>query len=409
MNRSKVDVAQLQKRDPETWASLLRLELGDERVGVTAVAAEPVRISGKSPYRHPVTRYVLTLEGYEDPISFIGKLTNRDETIFYQHLSARLPDLAPHCLFSHLADEQGWLILEDVPNDFAPIAWTPNDVEMLVEQMASLHATFWQQEETLNQFALPHFIQGKNYTWEQLRREKAIYFDKGPATLLSEHAIQNAGRLATTLLEAANGLSVIRSLGGWPGILSESHMDAVADLLDDPVPMLEPLRRLPTTLFHGNPHAHHWHISLFNEYRLLDWHALRVGPGIFDLVSFIEQFDLLYESDNRAQIIVRPERPITDETMIDSYLLTMSARLGQAFDARAARQAIPAARCLHVLSSWLPHFAGWFSDMPNKYTWQKVNHMSDEQLAGTVFHAIIHFRPYLSGVFDRFLRAYKTL
>jgi len=409
MGQSQVDVAQLQKRDPAAWSELLRLDLEDSSVLVTAVAAEPIRISKTGHYRHHVNRYILTLDGCSDPITLIGKLTNREETIFYEELSVHLPTLTPRCLYTHLHEDHGWVVLEDVANDFTAAAWTPDDAEALVEQLASLHIFFWQRGAELASMGLPHFIEGKTYTWEELRRDQAVYFEHGPATILSQHAIHNAGRLATTLLEAANGLTVIRSLGGWPGILSESHMTAVADLLDDPVPMLEPLKRLPPTLFHGNPHAHHWHISLLGDYRLLDWHDLRIGPGLFDLVSFMEQFDLLYENDSRSQIVIRQERPITDETLIDSYLLTMSARLGAEFDARAVRLAIPAARCLYVLTSWLPHFASWFSDMPNKYTWQKVNHMSDEQLAGTAFHSIIHFRPYLSGVFDRFLQAYKTL
>ncbi|MBK8984580.1 MAG: hypothetical protein IPM39_00625 [Chloroflexi bacterium] len=409
MKQSQVDVVQLQKRDPAAWTALLRMDLEDEAVVVTAVTAEPIRISPKGHYQRHVNRYILTLEDYPDPITFIGKLTNREETIFFQELSDHLPDLTPRCLFAHLDHDHGWLVLEDVPNDYPAAAWTPTDAEALVEQMAGLHAFFWQREEDLLRLKLPHFIEGKEYTWEELRRNQAVYFEQGPAAILSQHAIHNGGRLAPTLLSAANGLTVIRSLGGWPGILGESHMDAVADLLDDPVPMLQPLKRLPSTLFHGNPHAHHWHLSLMGDYRLLDWHDLRIGPGLIDVVSFMEQFDLLYENDNRSQIIIRPERYITDETMIDSYLLTMSARLGAEFDARAIRQALPAAHCWHVLSSWLPHFANWFSDMPNKYTWQKINHMSDEQLAGTVFHSIIHFRPYLSGVFNRFLHAYKTL
>jgi len=414
MGQSQLDVGQLQKRDPAAWSSLLRLDLEDANVQVTAVTAEPLRVSPKGHYRHHVNRYILTLEGCSDPITLIGKLTNRVETLFYEELSVHLPALTPRCLYTHQSEGQshedgGWIVLEDLPNDYAAAAWTPTDVELLIEQMATLHTFFWQRADELRDVGFPHFVEGKDYTWEELRRDQAVYFEQGPATVLSQHAIHNAGWLAPTLLEAANGLTVIRSLGGWPGILGESHMQAVADLLDDPVPMLEPLKRLPGTLFHGNPHAHHWHISLLGDYRLLDWHELRVGPGIFDLVSFMEQFDLLYENDSRSQIVIRQERPLTDETIIDSYLLTMSARLGSDFDARAARLAIPAARCLYVLSSWLPHFASWFSDMPNKYTWQKINHMSDEQLAGTAFHSIIHFRPYLSGVFDRFLQAYKTL
>jgi hypothetical protein len=65
-------------------------------------------------------------------------------------------------------------------------------------------------------------------------------------------------------------------------------------------------------------------------------------------------------------IYVRGSEPADEETIIDSYILAMSMRLGNRFPARLVRQAIPAARCLHVLSQWFPLFATWFSDMPNK-------------------------------------------
>lgn len=75
---------------------------------------------------------------------------------------------------------------------------------------------------------------------------KRPLFEQGVA--LSRHAIHSAGRLAPLFLRAANGLVVMRALDGWPGVMGESHLSAVADLLDDPVPMLAPLLDLPLTL-----------------------------------------------------------------------------------------------------------------------------------------------------------------
>ncbi|MCP4429098.1 MAG: hypothetical protein GY803_31825, partial [Chloroflexi bacterium] len=132
-------------------------------------------------------------------------------------------------------------------------------------------------------------------------------------------------------------------------------------------------------------------------------------PSVCDLVSFVDQFDMLYGGDGRWPIQLRPEWPITEETMIDSYLLSLSTQLGDKFNARDMRLALPAARCLHVLTNWFPYFANWFSDMPNKFTWQKVNRMSDEELINTTFQPMVGFRPYLTGVFQRFLRAYRML
>ena len=409
MNTPQVDVAQLQNRDPDAWSSLLREVLVTDDVVVTAVTAEPLRTAKNAPYDHPVSRYHVALANHTDPITFIGKHTNRAEIQFYQRWSLDFPDLAAPCHYLHAHERGGWLILDDIPNDFPPLKWTPQHAEHLIEQLADLHTLYWQNPDVLTRMALPHFVEGQNTTWEDLVEAHPAYFEQGPAAILSEHAIHHAGRLADTFLKAANGLLVMRSLDGWPGILSESHLTAVADLLDDPVPMLEPLKNLPLTLVHGNPHSHHWRLTLFDESYLLDWHQAVVGPGVLDLVSFTEQFDLIFEKGDPSRLLVRQERPLSDETMIDSYLLTMSARLGTKFDSRAVRRAIPAARCLHVLTHWLPHFATWFTQMPNKYTWQKVNRLTDAQLTETPYRAMIPFRPYLAGVFHRFLQSYKTL
>lgn len=409
MDQPKLDVAQLQKRDPVAWTALLRNQSEAEDVIVTAVSAEPLRKPAGNGCHQHVNRYLVALARHSDPITFIGKRTGPIETYFYQYIAPLIPGLAPRCWFTHLAADEGWVILDDVPNHRPPERWAPEDIEAVIDDMTSLHATFWRQQQQLQSGGLPHFIDEKQYSWRQLRREQAVYFEEGPAAAISEHSIKSAGRLAPLLLQAANGLVVIRSLGGWPGILGESHLAAAADLLDDPVPLLEPLRNLPLTLIHGNPHTYHWHLTLFGERRLLDWQKVMIGPGIYDLIYFLEQFELLYKSSAAWHVDVRQERPATEETIVDSYMLAMSRKLGSQFNARAARQAIPAARCLYVLTNWFPYFAGWFSEMPNKYTWQKINRMNDEQLAGTNFQSIVHFRPYLASVFRRFLRAYRTL
>src|SRR5690606_41890300 len=101
--------------------------------------------------------------------------------------------------------------------------------------------------------AIPHFLRRAegSYSWDEWRRSESSLLEEGPAAVLSRHAVRNAGRLAPHFLRAANGLVVIRDLGGWPGVLGESHLAAAADLLDDPVPMLAPLLDLPVTLLHG--------------------------------------------------------------------------------------------------------------------------------------------------------------
>lgn len=409
MEKSRLDVAQLQRRNPAAWTDLLHLEPELSDVVVTAVTAQPLYKTHTDHLETRVVRYLLDLDGCSDPVSLIGKQTNRSELIFYRDIAAQVPDLAPRCWFTHLDGHKGWIVMDDVPDDYPPAVWTGNDVEAIIHDLSRLHAHYWQQNSRMQSLGLGHFIGKRKYTLAELKQNHEIYFEEGPAAILSEHAIASGGELAPLLLQAANGLSVIRSLDGWPGILGESHLAAAADLLDDPLPMLQPLRDLPVTLLHGNPFSYHWRSTFLGERRLIDWQKTAVGPGICDLVNFMEQFDLLYAGSKRWPMQMRPEWPLNEETMVDSYLLSLSAKLGAEFNARAMRQAISAARCLYVIINWFPYFAGWFADMPNKYTWQKVNRMTDEQLMGTAFEPIAGFRPYLAGVFQRFLQSCRML
>lgn len=413
MNESQVDVIQLQKRDPQAWTVLLSSQEGLEDVIVTAVVAQPLQNwwSTRTDSRH-LTRYLVSLANHSDPIPFISKTTNLTEAYFYQDLAKSAPTIAPRCWYSHITEDQGWIVLDEVPNHVQVSLWSPEDVDIAIKQMAKLHVAFWDQPDLTRHYKwLNHIIgrEEKLYTWEELQQDYSVFFDQGPAALLSDHALQHVGRLAPKFLQAANGLAVLKALGGWPGVLGESHLAAIADLIDDPVPMLEPLQRLPATLLHGSLSAFHCHITFFEDHRLLDWQNLVVGPGICDLIYFHEQLDLIYSPNNFPQYVFQKKPPVTAETLIDSYLLTMKAQLGGLFDSREMRMAIPAARCLYVLTNWMPYFATWFDKMPNKYVWQRVNRMPQVELDQPGLENMIGLGPQLRQVFQRFLQAYRML
>lgn len=406
MSRSQVDVTQLIQRDPAAWTAVLHRQPDLDGVTVTAVVGQPIRQDASDHPFPTLIRYRLTLADHSDPITCIGKRTTATEAHFYHELAPEIPQ-APRCWFAHIVGEDGWVVIDDVPHQIPPQKWSSDDALALIDDLAHLHAAYWEQEALEEYPWLPHFVEqeASRYTWEELESTEEIYFAEGPGATLSEHAVYHLGRLAPTFLRAANGLHVMRSLNGWPGILGESHMRAAAELLDDPVPMLERLHDLPLTLLHGNPHNYHWAVTLFDDRRLLDWNRTQMGPAVIDLVKFVEQFNLLFARGGRRRMYLRDDAPVTEETLVDTYMIRMNYRLQKAFDARAVRKAIPAARCLHVLTTWFPYFATWFDAMPNVYAWQKLNRLPDEQLAGTQFEPLIGIRPYLQGVFHRFLRA----
>ena len=421
-----VDVLQLQRRDPSAWTALLSREPDTADVIVTAVTAEPLwetslvapgRTSA-SPARR-VRRYILTVDGCSDPISFIAKQTNATEALLYQTLGEPPATTMVPCRYVHVDGDHSWVILDDVPDDFPPPVWRPSHIDALVAALGRLHAANWETDLSSINPAIPHFLHrpGGPFKWEELRRDHTALFDDGPGAVLSRHAVHHTGRLAPLLLRAANGLVVMRDLGGWPGVLGESQLAAAADLLDDPVPLLAALEDLPSTLLHGAPYPDHWRLTLFDEQYLVDWSGAQLGPGVLDLVSFVERYPLIYDRRPAAQGGEEPEprlrlrelSPLFEETITDTYLLTLSAELGKRFSARAMRAAIPAARCLHVLTTWFPFFAELANDMPGKYAWQRLNRLSESELGYYHDGPMAGMRPYLAGVFERFLHAYRSL
>lgn len=438
MESQPVNVIQLQRRDPAAWTALLsEMPVASDLI-VTSVSSEPVwnmflvrpgRMASDPSRR--VRRYQLTLAGHSDPITFITKRTNLTEAAVYRLAGSGLGPVLPPCHYLHCGTDHSWLVLDDVPNDITPDRWMPGHVDSVIDALAKFHLKTWQDNPHPGGTArhevddeIQHFIEGEGmpYSWSELRQSHAALFEQGPGAVLSEHAIRNAGLLAPALLEAANGLVVMRDLGGWPGVLGESHLAAAADLLDDPVPILNALSRLPVSLLHGSPHPYHWRVTIFDEQYLIDWSEAKIGPGILDLVGFIEHYPLIYSravpeepwnptpSDTGELLIrLRELTPLVEETLIDTYLLAMSSELGSRFPSRAARAAIPAARCLHVLTTWFAYFGSWFADMPDPYVWQRVNRMSEAELMGSNLGPMAGVRPYLAGVFERFLRAYRSL
>jgi hypothetical protein len=403
MSNPRIDVHQLQRRDPRVWTNLLCTRLQSPSVIVEAVQSQTI-----SP---ALTRYTLQLEGYSDPITLIGKQSNAREVHFYDQLSAQLSFLAPSCWFSHWQEDAGWLVLDDIPNDRLPAEWTLDAIEDVVAELAFFHALFWEQAPYLSRFDwLPSAVDKRTPSvgnkWFGRLADRAAD-DPLRNSLLSEHAIQSSGALAPLLAEAAAGLQALMALGGWPDVIEEKHMEALASLLDDPLPMLQPLREQPQTLLHGFPGIYNWRCTLFDDCRLLDWRKVSTGPALLDLIVLVETAGLLQKPSGDWSL--RQEWVEAEEHIIDSYMMHMSQDMGRTFDARGTRQALPAARCLHVLTHWLPRFNAWFQRLPNQErTWQ-LNQLSDEQLAQTLYAPTDGLDHYLSVVFQRFLQAYHQL
>jgi hypothetical protein len=406
-----VHIEALQALDSNVWTYLLSQEPEQANLVVTDVVGEPCGRSGQT------VRYLVSLAGHSDYATFIGKQTNAVEACFYRHYAHLLPSLTPRCWFSHISGDQGWLLIDEAHNNRPLARWSVANVETVIAAMATLHATFWDQTSTLvKSGGLPYFIGPPKATFNGLTRyvpvsqeQPPLYlFEEQPYASISDHALKHAGRLSPRLIRAAEGVEQLQAIGGLPGIIDDQHIVAAADLIDDPLPMIQPLLELPFTLIHGAMSPHQWRLSLFHEQRLLDWRQTAVGPSVYDLISFIEQFDLLPGEHGRYQL--RHQWPASEETMIDSYMLRMSSLLGSRFNARAVRQAIPAARCLYLISNWLPRFAHW----PLAKSAPALRHdtlypASRSRLAEAGWQEMAGLEPYLAGLFKRFLVACRAL
>lgn len=412
-----LEIEELRNRNPRAWTLLLTQGMGVPNVIVEAVGEERLSEDGN------VSRYLLSLAGYREPISLIGKRTNAVEAIFYEFFAPNLSHFTARCYFHHVGLEDGWLVLADIHNDHPPETWTANDIEILVGNLASLHAAYWAKRDTLDQYGLPllldkrHFDRGagagrggEGIGTEQppSQMERIERWLQSQQRILTEHAMRTAGPSLVPLLEkASEGLDILRQHHGWPGIVDDRHLTALADLLDDPMPVLYPLRQLPCTLLHGNPSAKHWHLTFFDDFYLMNWQMMTIGPGVYDLVRFIDQAALL-PSNGASGDISQSETAV--ETMVDNYILAMRGELGTRFDARSTRVAIPPARCLLAMIDWLPRLSGWLEEMSfDKEVWQAMSELPDDALQEAGMAELISWRSSLSLVFDRFLRAYRLL
>ncbi len=377
-----VKVSELIGLDPDAWTEILQ----------SKPESKPVVVEGVAAYRvnQTYTRYVLTLEKHSDPVVFIGKRVKSAEGRFYQDVSAFLSFLTPRCHYSFVDDHSGWVILDEAPNHRLPEDWGERELERIVGNLANLHLAFWGQRDKLAGFDwLPAYLSPMDA--DSIWQIGALYEIQGRQKRvglgLSAQAANSLGALLPAFERASIALQLMQEAGGWRGVTKRAHLNALADLLDDPMPMLYPLRRLPPTLLHQNLAPNHWRLTLFGDCVLLDWKMPAIGPAVCDLINFTEQFALIQKN---GKVRERADLPMSIETIIDTYFLRLYSGLYPLFNGRELRQAIPAARCLQMITHWLPRFVSVHNHRLLFHRWESV-------------------APYFVGLFNRFLHAYKSL
>ena len=202
----------------------------------------PSALIWKTVSTHPSTHTLLTRLG-----------VYQAEADFYTRLSGRVP-VAPRAYYSEFDAESGsvCLLLEDLSQLEAGDqveGCTPSQARQVVTALGGLHAEFWDGHRDCP-------LQG-------VRR-----FDSGSSTSMRTHGVAWR-RVRDSAITMPPGLS------------------EVADLIETHIPSIKArLGAAPSTLLHGDVRADNTFFGT-DGVRLIDWQAVRVGRGAYDLAYFI--------------------------------------------------------------------------------------------------------------------------
>ena len=411
-----IGIKELRRLNPQAWTALLAQDIDHGSILVTAVEREELKLEIKA------FRYLLSLDGYLEPITLIGKKTNAAEALFFGNFANKISGIAPHCLISHLEGDLGWVIHEEPYNNYRPVEWTARDIERIIDRLVRLHTETWGQEEELARVGFAHLLEGEmpdigeeipNKEAQALLQpielsKRIASWERGDLSLPSDHAINNAGNLGFDLIQSAVALEKIVQRGGWPGVFEDVHRQAAADLLDDPMPMFFPLSQLPQSLIHGNAAPEAWYLDLLGSCQLSDWRSAKIGPPIYDLVCLILNIGLIEPKEGTTSL--KYAWPITEETIVDSYILAMGQRLDSEFSPALVRQVLPAVETLYILTVGIPKLAQWIEKLDGeKFNWQSAWVGDYDKISDVGYSHFDALRSYWSALFTRFLSAYSSL
>lgn len=386
----------LQQGNLSAWSRLLTVRFGIT-LQVIQIREESLGMVEK--------RYWLRVEGQEEELTAVVQRVAVREAQFYRDMAASFPHLVARCWLAEVGVNHGWVVLDDLSHDHKTEEWDSADSDQIITTLAHFHASYWDKKAELTTHRWLPYSLGS----QRLGGEPPPSATEQNNLGLSFQAQRVLGTLAPRWIKAAEGVRSMLEVDGWSGVVDERMLRAAADLIDDPLPLLHQLRHQPNTLLHGYPGVYNWRMPLWGTPHLVDWQKVGIGPGVCDLVVYLETYDLLQDGKAFKR---RTYWPLDEETAIDSYLLTLSADLGAQCNTREVRRSIPAARCLHILLHWFPRFQIWLEQLPaqpdaRREMWQFICQGEGDDEMG--YRPMLALRPFLTEVFQRFLRAYYQL
>ncbi len=206
------------------------------------------------------------------------------EAGFYRNITLPLTFALPELV---AADPRGaWLILEPYPPYFAPEQWTATEYRQAVLNLAHFHDQFWRLDEDLAVYPWVGFPLARDFE--------------------------------TVCLAAAQSVEKIIHIG-MPAALcgSVDYMTMVARLITQADAIAQTLKRAPQTLLHGDYWPGNISVDEDQRYVVYDWQTVGVGPGVLDLLVFI----------NKSQLYYSP-LPVEPEELISLYRYVLANQVG---------------------------------------------------------------------------------
>jgi hypothetical protein len=209
----------------------------------------------------------------EPPVTPSGRVlrgVGQREYAIYSKIAPHLPILVPVLVAGDQQD--GWIVLEGLLGLRPPPEWTADDFREAVLNMAEMHDRFHGLDDLL-----------VNFPW--LAR---------PLVADYEAATQAAA-------EAVRVLVVDSRI---PQLSDERYFTLYSILIQLADEIAVPLRAEPATLVHGDYWPGNIARPIDGRQVIFDWQLAGIGPGILDLVGFVQTTRLLLESSMPTEEII---------------------------------------------------------------------------------------------------------
>lgn len=206
----------------------------------------------------------------------------RREVGFYRSLAAHVPLATPALVaYSPVGD---WLILEHLEHERSPGRWRREDYLAAIDSLAELHNRFWGLGQDLEAFPWLGDPLTSDFDVHLAAADKAI-----------ERITKAAGP---------------EPLAGLPG--RRWILERLAHRAEQ---VVAPLREEASTLLHGDYWPGNVAMDADGRQSVYDWQLAGIGPGIMDLLVFINKSDWWYGP-----------LPIASEDLVSRYRRQLASR-----------------------------------------------------------------------------------